>query len=235
LVFFILLALKFIRSEKYYASGIALGLGILTKLLPLLLLPFLWAKFRKNGLRLMFTALLVTIAGFLPFSGIVSATGFLESLALYFYKLEFNASIYFLVRQIGYWIAGFNIIWVAGPALGLLALLLIIIFSTSRAAGKRETGEVWMWLLVIYMALTTTLHPWYIITPLALSLFTHYRFSVVWSYFIFLTYVGYTVSQYVPDYWLIGLEYVVVYIVMILEIIKERSFKMSSGVDGLTG
>jgi hypothetical protein len=229
MVFFLLLGLRYLNRGKFYQAGMALGLGILTKLLPLLLLPFLWFRFRKNGLRIILAALLITATGFLPFSGFLSASGFLDSLALYFYKLEFNASIYFLVRQVGYWIAGFNIIWVAGPFLGLTALLLIFYFSFSRSAGKLQTAEVWMWILMIYMAFTTTLHPWYIITPLALSLFTVYRFPLIWTFLIFLTYEGYTGTGYEPDYWLIGLEYVVVYSVMVVEILGVRALKNANG------
>jgi alpha-1,6-mannosyltransferase len=218
MIFFLLLSLNYLHRERFIAAGICLGLGILTKLLPLILLPYLWIRFKKNGLRLVIAALVVTFAGFLPFSGLLSSTGFIQSLALYFYKLEFNASIYFLVRQIGYWIAGFNIIWIAGPLLGLIAFLLILRFSFSGTAKKRQIEEIWIWLLMIYMALTTTLHPWYIVTLAALSLFTAYRFPIIWTFFIFLTYLGYSESGYVPNYWLIALEYIIVYAIMIWEI-----------------
>jgi len=219
MVFFLLLTLWMIARSKYLQAGITLGLGILTKLLPLVFLPFLWIRYGKNhGFRLIAGALGITLIGFLPLIQFNSLGGFMSSLALYFNKLEFNASIYFLIRQIGYWVAGFNIILVAGPLLGLITFLLIIWFSSSPRIKKLNTAEVWMWLLMIYLAMTTTLHPWYIITVLALSIFTTYRFPVIWSYFIFLTYGGYTQTYYEPNYWVIGLEYVVVYGIMLWEI-----------------
>ncbi len=219
MIFFILGALWMIYQSKFLLSGILLGLSILTKLIPLIFLPFLWFRYGKNkGLQITVTAILVSLIGFLPFMQLNSLGGFLNSLSLYFNKLEFNAGIYFLIRQFGYWITGYNIIFIAGPLLGLITFLLIIWFSSSPKIKNLDTAEVWMWLLMIYLAMTTTLHPWYIITLLALSLFTPYRFPVIWTYFIFLTYQGYTVSGYVPNYWVIGLEYLVVYGIMIWEI-----------------
>ena len=219
MIFFLLSALWMIYNSRFLSAGILLGLAILTKLIPLIYLPFLWIRYGKNkGSRLVISAALITLVGFIPFLQLKSMGGFLNSLALYFNKLEFNASIYFLIRQAGYWITGYNIIFVVGPLLGLITFLLIIWLSSTSRAKDRKLEEIWMWLMMIYLAMTTTLHPWYIITLLVLSLFTRYRFPVIWTYFIFLTYGGYNLTGYQPNYWVIGLEYLMVYGAMIWEI-----------------
>ncbi|MBR9998657.1 MAG: DUF2029 domain-containing protein [Cyclobacteriaceae bacterium] len=233
MIFFLLLTLWFIRNNGFIPAGIAVGLSILVKLLPLIFLPYFWIRYRKKGFVLVALSVIIIISGFLPFLWIDSVRGFLESLALYFYKLEFNASIYFLVRQIGYWAAGFNIIWIAGPLLGFLAFLLIIYLSFSDYAKKVRTEETVMWLLMIYLAMTTTLHPWYVITLLVLCIFTEYRFPLVWTFFIFFTYEGYSVDGYQPDYWWIGLEYLVIYGIMLWEIRTVPEFHSSPVTRGM--
>lgn len=228
MIFFLLGSWWLISRSRFILAGIALGLGILTKLIPLIFLPFIWVRYGNDkGTKMVISAIFTTLLGFLPFIQVNSVEGFLSSLALYFNKLEFNASIYFLVRQIGYWITGYNILFIVGPLLGLITFLLIIWLSSSARIKKKKVEEVWMWLLMIYLAMTTTLHPWYIITLLALSLFTAYRFPIVWTLFIFLTYQGYTESGYEPNYWLIGMEYLIVYGIMIWEMITISIYNKS--------
>jgi hypothetical protein len=226
MIFFLLLSLWYFYHSRFVAAGMAMGLSILSKMIPLLFVPFTWIRSgKKYGLFLVLAAGGVVFLGFLAFLRIDSVEGFLRSLALYFYKLEFNASIYFLVRQLGYWITGMNIIYVAGPLLGFIAAILILLVSSSSYAQTRKAAEIWMWLLMIYFAFTTTLHPWYITTLLALCIFTRYRFPLVWTFLIFFTYKGYTRTGYSPNYWVIGIEYVVVYGFLLRELIRTKAFR----------
>jgi len=155
---------------------------------------------------------------FLPFINSQLINGFLSSGSLYFQKFEFNASIYYLVREVGFWYKGYNIIQTAGPRLGMLVLVLIILFSWY--AWKRRMPEplAFMWVLVIYVVFATTLHPWYILPILAFSVFTRYKFPVVWSLMIFFTYSGYSANAYSENPLVIAIEYLVVYGVMLYEI-----------------
>ena len=61
-----------------------------------------------------------------------------------------------------------------------------------------------------YFLLSTTVHPWYVATPLLLCLFTNYRFPVVWSALIVLSYSAYGVDGFDEDPILIAVEYAVV-------------------------
>jgi general stress protein CsbA len=60
-------------------------------------------------------------------------------------------------------------------------------------------------------------HPWYIATPLLLSVFTKFRFPLVWSLLIMLSYSAYANAEFQENYWLIAIEYIVVIGVFLLE------------------
>lgn len=63
---------------------------------------------------------------------------------------------------------------------------------------------------VIYLLSATTVHPWYLSLPIVLCCFGNWRFPLVWSFFIVLTYTSYTTEPYEENLWLVGLEYVAV-------------------------
>ena len=141
-------------------------------------------------------------------------------MGLYFNKFEFNASLYYLVREFGFWKYGYNIIQTVGWKLGLITFVLILTFVWIRSRQSKmkqddSTNHVlfqdWMWMLSIYFLFTTTLHPWYISTLLALSVFTSYRYPTIWTGMIFLTYAGYTTDSFHEVLWLTAIEYIIVY------------------------
>ena len=73
--------------------------------------------------------------------------------------------------------------------------------------------------IVIYYSLASVVHPWYIALPLFLSVFTGYRFPLVWSFFIVLSYTAYQDATYQENLYLVAIEYSVVYAVFIYELI----------------
>jgi hypothetical protein len=77
-----------------------------------------------------------------------------------------------------------------------------------------------------YLFLSTTVHPWYIATLLMLGVFTNYKFPVVWSFVIILSYLAYinvNKADKSENLWIITLEYIIVYAVFIWEVwIRKR-------------
>ena len=74
--------------------------------------------------------------------------------------------------------------------------------------------------------MSTTVHPWYIATILALSVFTRYKFALVWSFIVIISYLAYANTDNTENLWIIGLEYLVVYSVFIWEVffqVEKRS------------
>jgi hypothetical protein len=83
-----------------------------------------------------------------------------------------------------------------------------------------------LFVLTFYYFTATTVHPWYIATLLILSVFTKYKFPVVWSFIIVLSYLAYANNDNTENLWIIGLEYVIVYGVFIWEVFLKSQKKM---------
>ncbi|TRX55549.1 mannosyltransferase [Fulvivirga sp. M361] len=213
MIFFILLSLYLYKKQKIAGVATGLALAIAAKLLPLMFLPSFFR--RMSFKKLIFLYLLVAIGAVLLFLPLVDFSlfkGMGSSIALYFQKFEFNASIYYLVREVGFWVKGYNIIGVAGKWLSVITFLLIIMISLVPKPEKIRLPLVFLWILFIYLVMATTVHPWYITTLLALSVLTNLRFPMIWSGLIFLTYIGYTETTYVESMFVVLIEYFIVFI-----------------------
>ena len=109
------------------------------------------------------------------------------------------------------------------PLLVVLAVLLLTIFNNNnKLEGVLKSM---LSVLVLYYFLSTTVHPWYIIFPLFLTIFTDYRFAVVWSAMIILSYFAYSNPVFEENLWLIFVEYFVVFGFFIYEIFKIENLK----------
>ena len=225
MIFFMLAATLFLGDEKRrFLSPLLYALSICTKLIPLIFLP-LWVRHLgwKKALHHWVMTMLFTALLFLPLLNLEIVHGLATSLGYYFQRFEFNASIYYLVRETGYIVAGFNIIQYAGPFLALLAGVLILSISfrnlppTGFRALDSKLFKEMLWCLFIYFLSTTILHPWYIITLLGISIMTPYRFPMVWTGVIFLTYEGYTETVFKERLILVALEYAIVIAYLIYE------------------
>lgn len=222
-VFFVLLFLYLYKKQKVIPAAVALGMAVLSKLLPVIFLPILIRRYRWRFIAFALALSTVVLIGFMPFWNSDIISGHLQSGALYFNKLEFNGSIYFLVRKVGFWYKGYNIIQTAGFWLGISVMVGIGMFALLERVEKVQLPTAMLWTWLMYVAFTTTLHPWYIIPLVAISVFTHFRFPVVWSLLIFFTYLGYTAEGYYETPYVFVLEYLVTYGWMLFEIRKYAS------------
>lgn len=73
-----------------------------------------------------------------------------------------------------------------------------------------------------FLFFTTTVHPWYVTLPLALCLFTNYRFPVLWSGLAILSYAAYSQTPFRENLWLTAFEYSAVFGFLIWEIMREH-------------
>ncbi|MCR9253277.1 MAG: hypothetical protein NXI20_22885 [bacterium] len=219
MMFFVLLGIVGFQSEKHIKGAISWTLAICSKLLPLMYLPTLlvYTKWRKAIISYSLIAL-ITLVLFLPLFSLEFIQGLSSSVGLYFQKFEFNASIYFLIREIGFWITGYNQIAEIGPALALITLALILLFN--YWAYKRNWSLPFTLLAIhtLYLMMATTVHPWYVVSLICLSCLTQSRIAIVWSFLIFLTYLGYTNTGFKLPAIVIWVEYVVVFSLVIIEI-----------------
>ncbi len=211
-IFFMLMSFSLIVLEKHLSAGVSFGLAIATKLLPLIYLPiFLRRMPWKNRILSGLIGVIVVIISFIPFMSIDSLSGMWNSIGLFFQRFEFNASIYYLVREWGYYTKGYNIIQTAGPLLAKITIVLISLLIIIDLFKKRSLSEMICWMGLGYFSLSTTVHPWYIIPLIAFSVLTKYYWPLVWSFLIFFTYAGYEISGFHENYYVVAVEYLAVF------------------------
>ncbi|MBI6119205.1 glycosyltransferase 87 family protein [Salegentibacter maritimus] len=238
MLFFFTWAIYLLHHKKWIWSAVFLGISVSVKLLPLLFLPLLLnyfirsKKIENSGIHALnfkkllgyyFVVGLTVKFSFLPFISSEFISNFSASIALWFQKFEFNASIYYIIRWIGFQLKGYNIIATAGKMLPLVVTLILLGLAFFQRNNSTEKLLKTMLLAVsVYFFLSTTVHPWYIATPLLLSVFTRYRFALIWSFLVVLSYSAYNDAGFRENYWLIGIEYIVVIAVFMLEILKPK-------------
>jgi hypothetical protein len=223
MIFGVLLSVYLLSKHKWLGSSLAFSLAIISKLNPILLLPFFLKRLKIKKSILFFTITIsVSILAFIPFMSWELFHGLGSSIGLYFQKFEFNASIFYVVRTIGFWSVGYDVIQTAGILMGAVAFVLIILLTFFENADKQNLPGIFIWPLFIYFSLATIIHPWYITPLLAFCLFSQYRFPIVWSFFIFLSYSGYTQDGFQEQIWVLWLEYLIVFGVMFYEVFKYK-------------
>lgn len=223
MIFFLLLAIYFFQISKWRWSALAFAASVAAKLIPLIFLPLLifrmpWKKVAGYWA----LCVLMVIGFFLTVWSPELTKSMTSSLSLYFQKFEFNASIYYLVREIGFAIKGFNIIQEAGKYLALTTLLFILGFSW-YSHGSMPWPKAMLWALMVYLLMSTTVHPWYITPLVALAVFTDYRFPIAWSMLVMVSYAGYSVNGYTENIYLVIAEYSLLTLTLIWDLVSERN------------
>jgi hypothetical protein len=227
MIFFFFLSLNFIKNKKIAYSAIAMSLAIATKLIPVLFILPLFKRLIFRGL-LKYSSIIgiCLLLLFLPLYNAVFIENISKSLNLYFQKFEFNASLYYLISRPIEWIKGYNPIQQIAPMLSFLtafSMLFVAFLEKTKASLEDFQWESYfekcLFIISIYFLTATTVHPWYATIPFALSIFTRWRYPLVWSLMILVTYHGYTLGtwRHTENFWLIGLEYGVVFYVFIKE------------------
>ncbi len=207
MLFFLLASIYYAIQKKTILSGVFLALGTATKLLPLLFFPFIWT-FSGYSKRLFFSFGVGCIVLFSPLLLGVEFSNFATSIDLYFGKFEFNGGIYYLLRYVGNLLSGYNLIRYIGPLMAIITIGLII--KLWKVQQHYNTSQLLLYSFMSissYYLLSTTVHPWYLCLPLALSLFTPYRFIILWTGLIMLSYIHYSYDPYRENLWVAFLEY----------------------------
>jgi hypothetical protein len=225
MIFFVLLAFMLLLKNKWQTSAIFLGLGIATKLLPILFLPLMINKLGwKKGLLYSVITGVTTIVLFALVFDMPTILHMLNSIDLFIRKFEFNASVYYIVRYIGTLVKGYNIIAIAGPFLILLSALIIFIISfRNKNIDWQPFFTKTLFIVSTWLLFSTTVHPWYICLPVALAVFTNFRYAIVWSFTATLSYAAYQSTPVNENLWLVGAGYVLIIFYAVWEI-KQSLF-----------
>ena len=230
-LFFFLLAVYFLVLNKEKLSAVAWALAAATKLIPIFFLPVLLRKlsFKKAVLfYLIFGAAFIAL--WVPLYNSTLLLHFLQSVSLYSKTFEFNASVYYVVRTIGYQVMDYNIIQTAGPWLSRIAYVgILIILLKKKIISWQGFFTALLFALSWYYLLALIVHPWYSITLVFLAVFTRFRFPMLWSFLAVLSYFAYSNPEFQENFWLISLEYTIVIGVAIWEgLMKEDKEPISN-------
>jgi len=178
---FLAIAIDQTMRGRSVGGAISLGVAILLKLNPLILIPAFFKE--KKGWRIMLFTGLVVVLGFIPFMA-----GVFDSFAgidLFFRSFEFNASIYYLLSEMGKAAIGYNPVAILGPAMGVVSATLILVVGLSRAGLEEKALLAYL----IFLLFSSTVHPWYIVPVVYLSLLTDRKAILIWSFTAFFSYI----------------------------------------------
>ena len=224
MMFFLIASLYYLQKQKYRWSAVFMALSIAVKLVPLMLLPLFMRHLKLKKLLQFYVIVgVVLLVSFLPFFSIQFSQNYINTVALWFVNFEFNASIYYVVRNIGYAIKGYNIIGAVGKVTPFVIVAVMLAFSLNkRNRDLRFLISNMLLALTIYFFLSTTVHPWYIISLVALSVFTGFKFPIVWSAVVVFSYYAYSNPLFKENSILLFVEYAIVYACFLLEMVYKR-------------
>lgn len=227
MLFFLIWSIYLLHINKWQWAAVLIALSVAVKLIPLIFLPLFYQKFGFKKTLLFYIIVGITVlAAFIPFFNPTFIHNYSKTVGLWFQNFEFNASIYYLARTVGYWFRGYNEIALIGKIIPIVVLVFIIGITFFREnKTTKQLLTTMLFVLSFYFFTSTTVHPWYLSTILLLSIFTPYRYVLVWSFTVILSYLAYINPNYGENLWIIGLEYGVVYGVLIYELVLV---KMSS-------
>ena len=230
MIFFLVWSLYLLHSGKWKWAAVVLACSISIKLIPLMLLPlFFWWFVKKehlfSGIKTLsffyIIIALVTLLLFLPFFSLDFITNYSKTVGLWFGDFEFNASFYYLFREMGYMITGYNEIGIISKILTIVSILIILSLSFFRNNNTiSKLAESMLLAFAFYLFFSTTVHPWYLTTLVILCVFTDYKFPLVWTLVVVLSYFAYANIANTENLWIVALEYGVVFAVLIWEILK---------------
>ncbi|RZW56987.1 MAG: DUF2029 domain-containing protein [Flavobacteriaceae bacterium] len=225
MLFFMVWSLYLLHKSRWQLAAVVFAFSVSVKLIPLIFLPLLFQKLGwKKSIGFYAIVGLITLILFLPFYTDQFIINYTETVGLWFQNFEFNASLYYFMRTLGYMFRGWNEIAIIGkiiPALVVLVIILLSVFRTNRSTIQLVSAMLLG--LTFYYFTATTVHPWYIATLLLLSVFTNYKFPLVWTAVIILSYLAYGEKGFNESLYVIVIEYLLVYGVFIWEVLLKRS------------
>jgi hypothetical protein len=107
--------------------------------------------------------------------------------------------------------------------MGFISAVIILGISIRKpthvhsGSDLRKLTDLLAIVLTVYLVFSTTVHPWYITPLIMLSVFGNFRFSLLWSAMILLTYSGYQISGYKENALIPAIEYLVVFAFLFFE------------------
>jgi hypothetical protein len=228
MIFFFLVALYAVLKNQWGIGAVFLGLAIQIKLIPLMFIPFFFKKLkwrRAIGFAALTGFTVLAVGGILLNE--LYFSNMMESINEYFVRFQFNSGLYNFLVNFALEDMGDSRFYVVGSILSSLAgigVLILALLKSYRSDLDVVVGILFA--LLIYYGLATTVHPWYVSFLLILSVFTNYKFPLVWSLLVMLSYSAYGAEGVVQNPILLTAEYVLLYSIALFEI--RRNWKSNA-------
>ena len=230
MLFFFVWAIYLIAINKWKLAAPVYACSIVLKLVPILFLPLFLKHFGFKKSIVFYALIGITCVLFLiPFISPEFFANYSKTVGLWFSNFEFNASVYNIVKKIGvhYFEAKpWELIKSYGSLISKLVVIIALVLTFLR---KNQNLNIllssMLVLLSSYYFLSSTVHPWYIIFLLTLSIFTNYRYPIVWSFVVILSYYAYSNIAFKENLGLIAIEYCLVLGYFIYEVFKNCNIK----------
>lgn len=217
MILFLILAALLALSNRVLLAGIPFGFAISTKFIPILFIPFLIKKYGwKNALLFGVVGIQVAALVFIPFVSDQLIPHVLDSLGRYFTTSEFNASLFFLLRNMTEDVSGYNYILLIGPLLLLAAFFALFIVLMKQ----KSTINAMIVVYFIYIITATSVQPWYLTLPLLLAVFGTHRWPLIASCAVLLSYFLYSFGM--ENWWILGTEYLIIITAFIVDLFRPR-------------
>ncbi|MEM8763717.1 MAG: mannosyltransferase [Bacteroidota bacterium] len=227
MLFFMVWSIYLVLKGNWMTSAPIYALSISTKLLPILFLP-LFLRFLGIRKSIGFYVLVITscLLFLLPFYDSNFIDNYGETIGLWFSNFEFNAGIYNLVKSIGVHFFDAKP-WLLVKHYGSTIALLVVLVTVGMAFLRnneqpRTLITSILFALTLYFLLSSTVHPWYLVTLLFLGLAGGYRFPLVWTATVILSYAAYANPDYQENLWLLAVEYLMVFGFLFYEISRNK-------------
>ena len=254
-IFFLLLAIYLLQKRQAMLSGLGLAMAILVKFVPLLLLPFA-IKNRSTRWKLLFISAsgLLILFAYTPF--LHAGLSIFKAMFVYADKWRFNDSIFNLIfnffdailpeAAVKFYIHSKGMIpdlqsirtmrtdLILLLSKGLAGVILLYIFAclyrwhnqTGRPMHERTLLRIWMIIFGAMCILSPTLHPWYLLWILPLTVFEREKawlvlsITILWSYEIVFRFAATGIWE--ENGWVKLAVFLPFYAVLIFEIFRRK-------------
>ncbi|WP_298503909.1 mannosyltransferase [uncultured Maribacter sp.] len=229
MLFFFIWSLYLLSMNHWKSGALVYALSIMVKLVPLLFLPLFLSHFKLKKCILFYSIVGGTMLSLLlPFYSPQFFANYAETVGLWFSNFEFNASIYNGIKKIAiaYDAKPWELIKTYGKITPLITICMVFLFTFLRK-NKNLNALItsMLFILSIYYFISPTVHPWYIIFLILLTIFTDYRYSLLWSASVILSYWAYSQPDFKEHLGLITIEYIAVFGFLIYELTILRNKK----------
>jgi len=187
-VFFVLAALTMALSTRRYAgwySGVLVMLAVLTKVFPVIFAPFLWLMLptdqRRGFVVGAVTTAMVLLGAFAP--AIINGV---ETLTTYSRHWEFSG---FTFQQLRLWLhSGDQARLLLATLFGLTLVVAWWRLKSIQPFDPWSVVRTLMALVLVFLLLTPTLHPWYALYLVAFATLVPHPAALVLSWSVLLSY-----------------------------------------------